>query len=333
MKGLLVGVLLATSAFSSECIVNRAALDIGSGTTKLKVAKLDICKSQILKILLESNRAVGYKQDLKQSENNKLSSIIIEQGKIALKELKEQASEFSPDQYIAVATSAFRTATNGLMAAKQLSRSSGVKVKVISQREEAIIGFHAALPYAQGSLEDLVVWDIGGGSMQMTSHKGNQSYEVYEGKLASVSFKNLMIEEVKGQDSKKITTPNPISESEKIIGKRDAKILAQITLPSSLKEKLSDPKTTVIGIGGVHCCSVGRQVSREEIYTKKQLDNHIQTRLDLDDNQIGGDYASTDVSNLILVAGFMEGLRINSVKVAQVNLADGILLNPKLIFP
>jgi exopolyphosphatase/guanosine-5'-triphosphate,3'-diphosphate pyrophosphatase len=50
--------------------------------------------------------------------------------------------------------------------------------------------------------------------------------------------------------------------------------------------------------------------------------------ISLTDKEIGGQYADTEISNLILVLGFMQQLGISEVMTQNINLADGVLLNP-----
>jgi len=86
--------------------------------------------------------------------------------------------------------------------------------------------------------------------------------------------------------------------------------------------------TVVIGIGGVHNQSIRKQVKKVASYSRENIMNVLQDRLDLTDEQIGGQYADTEVSNLILVLGFMQKLEIEEVLLADVNLTDGILVDP-----
>jgi exopolyphosphatase/guanosine-5'-triphosphate,3'-diphosphate pyrophosphatase len=42
---------ISTSAFAKTCEEVRMGLDIGSGSTKIMVAKVDFCKKKIFKVL------------------------------------------------------------------------------------------------------------------------------------------------------------------------------------------------------------------------------------------------------------------------------------------
>ncbi len=326
----IITLFLSSLTFASDCIKTRAAFDIGSGTTKLKVAQVDTCLFKIKKILLEDHRAVGYKQDLKESKDNTLSKKIISSGITSLKALKRLAKNYKPDLYVGVATSAFRTSKNGEQAIKEIAKETGIQIRVISQKTEAIIGFVGASTFSDKNLKDIVVWDIGGGSMQISSYLGHDKYLIYEGKLASVSFKNHIIEEVQNKDPQKEKTPNPISSSNKEQAQRDARLIAQYSVPPVLQAKIKSPNTQIIGIGGVHHYSIGEKINFKGAYTLEMLDKFLNTNIGLTDAQIGGEYAPTDVSNLILVSGFMKALGINKVKTGNINLTDGLLLNPNL---
>ncbi|MCO4755658.1 MAG: hypothetical protein KC478_14345, partial [Bacteriovoracaceae bacterium] len=199
-----IALLFAATAFGGECVKVKAAFDIGSGTTKMKVAKVDTCLQKIEKILLEANEPVAYKEKLQNNKDNKLDAAILDEGLKALLKLKKKAQQYAPELYAAAATSAFRTAANGSEAAQKLSEESGIKIYVISQKKEALLGFAAAAAKAQKGLTDILVWDIGGGSMQMTSYIGNNKFDIYEGKIASASFKKFVIEAVQNKDPKKV---------------------------------------------------------------------------------------------------------------------------------
>ena len=116
--------LAAHITWANDCVEVRAGLDIGSGATKIKWRKLIFVSKSLSKILFSDKRAVGYKQDLKESANNQMSLEIIDLGVKNINELKALAQRFKPVSYIAAATSAFRTASNGVIAANIISRKN-----------------------------------------------------------------------------------------------------------------------------------------------------------------------------------------------------------------
>jgi len=320
------------SLFATECLQTNAAFDIGSGTTKMKVAMVDICKHKIIKILHESHRSVGYKQALKESKKNILDKKILTLGVEKLNEIKKEASSFKPKSFIAVATSAFRTASNGAQAALELTKKTGIDVNVISQIKEAEIGYIGAIDFSQDKIKTILVWDIGGGSMQISQSDDLKKFLVYEGKLAAVSFKNYIIEKIQEKKISKTISPNPMSLNEKNKAILYAREFARNTIPKDLQSKLKDKKSTLIGIGGVHYFSIASKVNTEEFYTIGMLRKKIQESLNKSDHELGGgEYISTDLSNLVLVAGFMEEFGINEVRTRKVNMATGLLKLPSIL--
>ena len=313
---------------SSDCIKTRAAFDIGSGTTKMKVAKVDICKQIILDILLEKNIPVAYKQSLQNSKEKRFDPTIMASGLKAIQELKAFAEKFNPDSYHAVATSAYRTSINARELAKNILNATGIRIKTISQEIEAKIGFAAAATIADKELKDVVVWDIGGGSMQITTYNAHGEFVIYQGKHAAVTFKDSIITEIQKKSIQQTKTPNPLSLKHSHQAVQLAKSMAEEEVSVMLKEKIQNG-AQVLGIGGVHFHSLKKQIkSKSTTYTKEQVEDALNKRAGMTDKEVGGKYASTEISNLALVTGFMKGLKIQRVKTGRINLADGLLVAP-----
>jgi exopolyphosphatase/guanosine-5'-triphosphate,3'-diphosphate pyrophosphatase len=316
-----------TNAWADECLQNRAAFDIGSSTTKVVVATVDTCLQNVKHILEEKNIAVGYKDDLDNSQGI-FSEEIQRKGLEALRQLKKIVKRYNPDKYVGVATSAFRKARNGVLLANRIKEELGIHIQIIPQRTEAILGFLAAYPQTGLEKKDILVWDIGGGSMQITAARDDDTFEVYEGKLASVSMKNLIISAIQGKSYIEIKSPNPMGEAVAAKAVNLAQYYAAIHVQKAIKEKAK--KLTVIGIGGVHYYSVRKQsIKKGKTYTIWDVTKALTTKRELSDSDIGGKYAATDVSNLALVLGFMKALKIKKINALKANMAHGILIYPK----
>ena len=201
-------------------------------------------------------------------------------------------------------------------------------MQIIPQRTEAILGFLAAYPQIGLEKKDVLVWDIGGGSMQITMALDDNTFEVYEGKLASVSMKNMIIRAIQGKSYKDFKSPNPMGESVASKATNMAQYYAEIHVQKAIKEKAKH--LTVLGIGGVHYYSVRKQsVKVGKTYTILDVEKALTTRSKLTDIEIGGKFAVTDVSNLALVLGFMKELKIEKIETLKANMAHGILIYPK----
>jgi exopolyphosphatase/guanosine-5'-triphosphate,3'-diphosphate pyrophosphatase len=308
----------------SKCIVRRAAFDIGSETTKIKVARVDSCLQKKLKVV--------YKQEIKvlYAENNRSGSLntqIRNSGIIALKELKNEAINNRAEAFAGVATESFRQASDSSDFLKEVKAKTGITIKLINQEQEAVLGYVAASSAFAGGPEKIIVWNIGGESMQMVFSDKNRKYIIYQGKIASVSFKEKILKHILQRKPGQHSSPNPI-------GKENLKKAIEMAesfagdVPEEIKKAIRKPDTIILGIGGVHNESIKKQLKLRDEYTREEIIKAVNSRIGLNDNEIGGYYADTEISNLILVLGFMEKLGVKRIRLVNVNLTDGILIDP-----
>lgn len=320
----------STQVLARSCTEVRAGIDMGSGTTKILVSEVDVCRNKLGKVLFSQDKPIGFNEDLAESHNNQLSPQIQQQGAATLRELVAQAQKFHPVRITGVATAVFRTAANGPEVIKQFNREAHVSLRIISQKQEAELGFlsaKAALNDPKIKDTDLLVWDIGGGSMQMTTYtlaKGVKTPEIYQGKLASVSLKDLVIEVLMNKNLKEVNSPNPI-------GPLAGEILRLVNFYARTHvnpEIMQAAKSkTVVGIGGVHGYSIKDQLHpANNKYTLADLDRVAKEKVTQSDAQLSGDYRATDVTNLLLVEGFMQALNISDITIVKASLIQGILL-------
>lgn len=312
-------------ALASECLVTQGALDIGSGSTKSVVAVVDTCQKKIQKVLFEENMPVPFSEAHETSTDQKIPEAFVKEQLPRLKALSQRMREHGAVSIHALATSVFRRAKNGDEVMKKISEAISGSVQMISQEDEARLGYWSALSQRPSRPnEQIVVWDIGGGSMQMiTQSKTEMGLSIYQGELAAVNFKNRVINEIQKKDAKAQNSPNPLgskwAEAVKL-----SEAYAKENVPSEF-QKLSG-QVTWIGIGGVLYNSVREQTKVKNTYQVKDLQKALKKRSQLNDQQLGGDYAPTDVTNLALVAGFMQSLKIKKVETVKASLAQGWLL-------
>ena len=312
---LLLGFLISKPDFSFCKKEIRAAFDVGSGSTKMKVYNYNRCTNSIKQIEseeCEGEEPVQYRKNLTDSM---IPKNILKQGEAALKSLKNKAVSCGATQFSGVATSVFRLAENGTNAAYELSKV--VKINIITQNEEAILGFRGAVAKA-GVKERVCVWDIGASSVQITCSDGRGDLKVYQGKLASVVFMEEILKLQGGTSS-----PNPISSS--IYGNALEIAKGEAGNVRAYFGDLLD--SIILGIGGVHYYAVSKELNLEE-YNADQIKSGILQRLNKRDEELGGgEFVGTAVSNLILVEGMMRGMEISLVKALRVNLTEGLAVS------
>lgn len=318
---------LETGDLAEVLSERRAAFDIGSGSIKLKVKDVvfELDDTLYRNVLAgDCHRRVDFEDSLSQSSNGHISPDVIADGVMAVRELKEIAVELGATKFCGVATGAFRKAENSDFVLEELSEAAGINFKVITSDDEAALAFQAAEVFSEFEPENLVVWDIGASTMSISGMSLEGELETYGGSLASMRLRNDIIRSIQGQDVI-AKTPNPLCERDADIAVVLVQSEAQNSVPRSIIERISMEDTVVAGVGPVHSLSVKRQFLKNEGYSIQSVENALRRNLNLSDEEIGGEFADTDVVNLILVLGFMRGLNISQVKLVEVNIADGLI--------
>lgn len=305
----------------------RAALDIGSGATNLKVAEVDLESGKIVKQLFEESVRVPYQKQLEQSKDNRFDEKTMEEGIQSITLLKNKAENYPIKKIAAVATAAFRQAENAQAFAKEIEAKTGVQVRIVDQEEEGILAFRGALALTSVLPEKAIVWDIGGGSMQLTTLSDQGTYLVEKGKTASVPFKNAFIENIKHQDLKEVQNPNPMTTEEILGGIVLSEKIAKETSPFFV-EKLKKTDTKVVAVGNLFNYGikplVGSSVFKPSTLSEAVMRLEGQTFATITESSL----AEVAGTNPILVLGFMRALSIPEVEIVNVNNTDGALTYP-----
>lgn len=310
-----------TYANESSTVV-RAALDIGSGGTVLRVAEVDLQKNKIVKVLETKNYAVPYQEQLSNDKNGNFNRQIMDQGIEVIKDAKVIADKYHAEKVIAVATAAFRKAHNAENYIAEIKETTGVEVNVINQDLEGELAFQAVVADYGFDPTQLVVWDVGGGSLQLTTLNQQGKYDIYRGEEASIPFRTYVIESVKKQDPKSVSTPNPHNTEELLKAQLSAIRLTK-RVDQLFKDKIQQPSVEVVGVGKILGLQVPKMINNDTV-SLDQMIGAVANLVDKTDIEVGGgEFANVYVTNSILVLGFMEGLNIQKMHLADINPADG----------
>ncbi len=313
---------------AKNCLQNRGSLDIGSGTTKGLVAEVDICEQKIVKIIFEDRLPLSFSEALEKSTDKKIPQTMLDEAIPQMNAMVTKMQQLNPTQIKAVATSVFRVAKNGQEVAKKISNAIKVPVHIITQDQEAELGFLSALAttklsVTRQSLNKIIVWDIGGGSMQMYADN-NGKHQIYKGNLASVTFKNKVLEVLQFKNPKNSSSPNPLGNNREAAIQL-AKNHAYQNVPGYFKKHALS--ALWIGVGGVLSSSIQDQTGKEKSeFTQDEITQTLLEKSKLSDTRLKGDYKTTDVTNLALVLGYMKALNIQKVETAKASLGQGLLL-------
>lgn len=300
-----------------------AAFDIGSGSTKIQVAKRNSCDLTLTKTLMQTSKPVGYAQDLE--SRKAFSKEVIGRGEKAIQELMQKALEHRPQKVFGVATQAFRQASNGEAILRAWNKKYGWPFKLIDQEREAMLAYElVSLKLELSGDDSLMVWDIGGGSQQVVTRNEDGSLKIFKSNVAAVTFKNRVMKLLKKESQ--IKTPNPMSMTEVQKALKLARQMIRAELNSSFLNNIQRSQK-VIGLGGVHGASIKSQLGLKagSPVVLTALDQAISERVGFNDEQLGGDYASTELTNLILVKGLMLEYGLKSYTPLSASLTQSLL--------
>lgn len=93
-----------------------------------------------------------------------------DRGAQVIQSMLNDSRHLGVQQTLAVATEAFRRASNGDEIIQHYREQFGLHVQLLSPQAEALLGFNTAYAYADDKMRSgLVAWDCGAGSFQLTS--------------------------------------------------------------------------------------------------------------------------------------------------------------------
>lgn len=192
----------------------RAAFDIGSGMFKMQIAEVDVENKTVVKNLYRNLVTLGLGDDFNASADGTLSAEIQKVALETLSKLKEEAIQYGATEFTGVVTAVFRKAKNGPDLLQQLIKTSGINLKVVSQAEEGVLGFNTGLALSPEFPEnDLLVWDIGNSSFQV-SGKDEEETRVYEGPWGASSITKMFLEQIRGGKFELGAVVNPVTQVE-----------------------------------------------------------------------------------------------------------------------
>ena len=138
-----------------------AALDIGSNTIKLTVARVG---DGTVDVLLSRSETVRLSFGLDQS--GRMADDRVEAAMSALRTFVSLARKRGAERIVAVATEAMRVATNGPEVRGRIERELGITVEVITGDREADLTFLGVMATTDPT-GDLILADVGGASTEL----------------------------------------------------------------------------------------------------------------------------------------------------------------------
>ncbi|MBS0236075.1 MAG: hypothetical protein JSS50_01910 [Proteobacteria bacterium] len=177
----------------------RYVFDIGSGTTKSMSCLVDKTSGQLLAVLDQISISVPYQKYINNSADGKtLSAEAMQQGYTALNKIIQYYG-IDPTQAsikcAGIATAWARNANNASDYLDYIKDELGLNVEIVSQKYEGELGIKAVLANPACPVPDqnkMLVWDIGGGSFQLTYLDDSDNIQVYNGAYGSSNFAKVV---------------------------------------------------------------------------------------------------------------------------------------------
>lgn len=303
----------------------RAAIDLGMGGPKLQIAEVDVQNNKIIQVLHTQRIFVDF-YHLLSDNNNKFSDEAMQEGLKAFQTVVNVAKSYQAESIVAIATESLRAASNGNAFANLIECETHIKVHILDQRMEGLLAFHAILSKLDVSPYELVMWDIGGGSMQFVTQSKDGSYLVEHNKEGVGFFKDHIIKHVQNRNVSEYKSPNPMSKRDIESGKSYARQLSN-KMGKDFKDKFNNPNTKIIGVGSVFGYGISGMMGNKKIVTLADLSEVVANLEGKTDADLGGgDFACVEGTNCILVLGYMEELKMPKLQIVNVNIADGLLI-------
>lgn len=149
-----------------------SSIDIGSNAIRQLIVEVNVDGSWI--ILKKHRECIRLGTDVfhtGQIEANTVKRLLV-----AFKRMAKLSKKFKTDKNLAFATSAFRDAKNKKPILSAISKTSGIKIKIISGKKEALL-IRTAVQKSIGLNDDhCLLIDIGGGSVELTHIQKNKIF-------------------------------------------------------------------------------------------------------------------------------------------------------------
>lgn len=160
-----------------------AAIDLGSNSFRLEIARLEHGQIQRTEYLKETVR-----QGSGLDEAHNLSAEAMQRGWDCLSRFAERLAGFKPNQVRAVATQTLREAKNSAVFLERAQTILGFHIDVVSGREEARLIYQGVAHLLPQSNERRLVIDIGGRSSELILGQALVAHTMASYRLGSVNW-------------------------------------------------------------------------------------------------------------------------------------------------
>ncbi len=322
--------------FANDCIENRYSFDVGSGAIKTTGNKVDKCKGEILEKLGEHNVHIKYESCMQNKDDRLvISQACIAQTREAIQDIeKAYDMDCASTNCAGVATAWARKASNSSDLLK-LFKAEKIDIEVLPQEDEGKLGFYTAKTHlaAKNTMnENMVVWDLGGGSFQLSALGDDGDIHVYNGMYGVESFDRL-IRKTFMQDGMVYFDKERLDKAIDYTVKR---IGNKVRKDQVVRNKVQSKDVVVFAIGRPMYRGIRETLNFEEVVTKEQIYNAALTfsGKSVDEVQkmypiLPDHYIKQSQPALILIYSIMEGLGVDQIHILNAKASDYISIDER----
>ena len=320
--------------------VLHCGIEIGSGLIRMGIADVsqEGDKRVIHNVLAEQKTPVLFAENAAYN-NNTLSEHIYQKALVVLKQYKAEASQLGVRKIHGIATDIFRKAENGSEFIEMLSHELDFEIEIIDQNKEGELGF-LSIAYEVSqylppiSMEELVSWDAGSSSTQITVLESNHEFVIYKSPFGIIPIKVSFEKIRRAQFGCNSITINPVSDEE-IELLLDHIINSLPEVPKAISEAVR--LGVVVRKFNSSWLVDMFQVDRDKVLTKKEVKEKLDQFSGKSDDEIRQMIKCTDfgpeivVLSLVSLYAMMDKLDISSIRFARIiGNTCGILLDASL---
>ncbi|MCC5466488.1 exopolyphosphatase [Pelosinus baikalensis] len=226
-----------------------AIIDLGSNSARLII--VEIYTNGSYNLIYHQKDAVRLGQEA--DKNRQLQPEAMARTMSLLKSFAHMCQIFHTDKILGVGTAALRNAVNGSEFVKKIQKETGISIDIISGEKEAKLGYLGAINTLD--VTDAILFDLGGGSTELTLIKNRKAEEVISLPFGAVTLTERFKLENKA-------TEVQLADLDEFLSQELAKVpwLETLNLP-------------LIGIGGT-ARSIGKMEQKRNHYPLLKLHNY-----------------------------------------------------------
>lgn len=310
---------------------NYAAIDLGTTSCRLVIATPTPSSFRIVETFSKVTRlGEGIIKD------NELSRPAIKRTVGALKVCAGVLAEYAPIYRCRyVATAACRRAVNCAEFIEGVKRETGLNIEIISSKEESRLAVVGCIPLLSRSIKRALVFDIGGGSTEISLARVTNSGNTFIEGFVSLPYGVVTISEAfPSQDMTNLAYNTIIERTHKILSEFEEKYQIMEAIRNQEIQIIGTSGTvTVLGAVHLNLPRYNRSAVDGLSITRQDIDRAISKIKRLGDEGrkkhacIGAQKADLTMAGCAIIEGLCSFWPISEITVADRGIREGILLD------